>query len=86
MNMDDLIPEPEAPLPPHILQPLVPEARWTSTRLAGQLLADSQAFYLDWATLQGQPQAIASMACGCTMPRDGSPATIHRPALSRGIA
>ena len=38
MNMDDLNPEPEAPLPPHILHPLVPEARWTSTRLAGQLL------------------------------------------------
>jgi len=55
MNMDDLIPEPEAPLPPHILQPLVPEARWTSTRLAGQLLADSQAYYADWAALQGQP-------------------------------
>ncbi len=55
MKMDDWIPEPEAPPLPHALQPLVPEARWTATRLAGQLLMDSQAFYADWAVLQGQP-------------------------------
>ena len=41
------------------LRPLVPEARWTSTDLAVQLIADSQAFYADWTALQGQaPYAI----------------------------
>jgi hypothetical protein len=41
------------PLEP--LQPLVPEARWTATDLAVQLIADSQAFYAEWTALQGQP-------------------------------
>jgi hypothetical protein len=41
------------------LSPLVPEARWTSTDFAVQLIADSQAFYADWTALQGQaPYAV----------------------------
>lgn len=44
---------------PDPVRPLVPEARWTSTQLAVQLIADSQAFYADWTALQGQaPYAI----------------------------
>lgn len=41
------------------VRPLVAEARWTSTDLAVQLIADSQAFYADWTALQVQaPYAI----------------------------
>jgi hypothetical protein len=41
------------------LSPLIAEARWTSTDIAVQLIADSQAFYADWTALQGQaPYAI----------------------------
>jgi hypothetical protein len=49
----------EAAPPQEPLQPLVAEAHWTSTDLAVQLIADSQAFYADWTALQGQaPYAI----------------------------
>ena len=41
------------------VSPLVTEARWTSTDIAVQLIADSQAFYADWTVLQGQsPYAL----------------------------
>jgi hypothetical protein len=44
---------------PEPVRPLVQEARWTSTDLAVQLIADSQTFYADWTLLQGQaPYAI----------------------------
>jgi hypothetical protein len=42
-----------------LLHPLVPEARWTSSRLAVQLLANTQSFYADWTALQGHaPYAV----------------------------
>jgi hypothetical protein len=45
--------------PPEPLRPLVKEARWASTRLAAQLIADSHAFYDQWTELQGQaPYAV----------------------------
>src|SRR5689334_21206295 len=37
------------------LRPLVQEARWTSSLVAEQLLADSEAFYTEWSPLHGQP-------------------------------
>ena len=41
------------------VSPLVTDARWTSTDIAVQLIADSQAFYADWTVLQGQaPYAL----------------------------
>ncbi len=47
------------PPPLELLHPLVPEARWTSTRLAVQLLTATQAFYADWTALQGRvPYAV----------------------------
>jgi hypothetical protein len=48
-----------APALLELLHPLVPEARWTSSRLAVQLLANTQAFYADWTALQAQaPYAV----------------------------
>ena len=48
-----------APPPLDLLHPLVPEARWTSSRLAVPLLTATQAFYADWTALQGQaPYAV----------------------------
>jgi hypothetical protein len=49
----------EAAPRPEPLRPLVKEARWASTRLAAQLIADSHAFYAQWTELQGQaPYAV----------------------------
>lgn len=51
---DEWIPPPEQqPVEP--IRPLVQEARWTSSPLAGQLMTDSNAFYADWSPLQLQP-------------------------------
>jgi len=42
-----------------LLHPLIPDARWTSSRLAVPLLANTQAFYADWTALQGEtPYAV----------------------------
>ena len=37
------------------LRPLIPEARWTSSLVAEQLLTDSEAFYAEWSPLHAQP-------------------------------
>ena len=37
------------------LRPLIQEARWTSSLVAEQLLADSEAFYTEWSPLHAQP-------------------------------
>ncbi len=37
------------------LRPLIQEARWTSSLVAEQLLADSEAFYAEWSPLHAQP-------------------------------
>jgi hypothetical protein len=37
------------------LRPLVQEARWTSSLVAEQLLADSEAFYAEWSPLHAHP-------------------------------
>jgi hypothetical protein len=56
---DDWEPEAQAEPPLEPLQPLVAEARWTSSHLAVPLIADSHAFYSDWTALQGQaPYAV----------------------------
>lgn len=57
--IDQTLEIPAPPPPPDPLHPLVPDARWTSSRLAVQLLANTQAFYADWTALQGQaPYAV----------------------------
>ena len=59
IDMTDEALEIPAPPPLEPLPPMVPEARWTSSRLAVQLLANTQAFYADWTALQGQaPYAV----------------------------
>jgi hypothetical protein len=37
------------------LRPLIQEARWTSSLVAEQLLADSEAFYAEWSPLHAHP-------------------------------
>ena len=37
------------------LRPLIQEARWTSSLVAEQLLADSEAFFTEWSPLHAQP-------------------------------
>src|SRR5262245_59055332 len=37
------------------LRPLIAEARWTSSAVAKQLLADSEAFYAEWSPLHAHP-------------------------------
>jgi hypothetical protein len=49
---------PEAPVLEETVEPLRPliqEARWTSSLVAEQLLADSEAFYAEWSPLHAQP-------------------------------
>jgi hypothetical protein len=59
--MDSIDETLEIPTPPplELLRPLIPDMRWTSSRLAAQLLGNTQAFYADWTVLQGEtPYAV----------------------------